>query len=92
MQEIQPAPAAVSWGNNRIDVFIKGPLDALWHKWWNGQWSHWENLGGSLTSAPTVSTWSENRLDIFALGSAYTLVHKWWNGRWSEWEDLGKPS
>lgn len=28
------APAAVSWGPNRIDVFVKGTDNALWHKWW----------------------------------------------------------
>lgn len=29
-------PAAVSWGNNRIDVFARGIDNALWHTWWDG--------------------------------------------------------
>ena len=91
MDEFQAAPAAVSWGHNRIDVFINGPQDALWHKWWNGKWSGWESLGGVLTSAPTVSSWSENRLDIFARGTENSLIHKWYDGGWSHWEDLGQP-
>jgi hypothetical protein len=28
------APAAVSWGQNRIDTFVSGTDSALWHKWW----------------------------------------------------------
>jgi hypothetical protein len=27
-------PDAVSWGANRIDVFVRGTNLALWHKWW----------------------------------------------------------
>ncbi len=28
-------PAAVSWDNNRIDVFARGTDSALHHKWWS---------------------------------------------------------
>ena len=50
------APAAVSWGPNRIDVFATATDGSLRHKWWDGRrWNGWENLGGSLTSAPTVA-------------------------------------
>jgi predicted Zn-dependent protease len=28
------APAAVSWGLNRIDTFVRGTDNAMWHKWW----------------------------------------------------------
>ena len=37
-------PKAVSWGSNRLDVFVIGTDRALYHKWWNG--SSW---GPSLT-------------------------------------------
>ncbi|MDD2481991.1 MAG: hypothetical protein PHF82_07680, partial [Lutispora sp.] len=48
------APAAVSWGPNRIDVFGRGQNQSLWHKYWNGaRWSDWEDLGGgTINSAP----------------------------------------
>src|SRR5262249_47495824 len=29
------APAAVSWGPNRIDCFVRGTDNAMWHKWWS---------------------------------------------------------
>jgi hypothetical protein len=30
----ESAPAAVSWGPNRIDTFVMGTDSTLWHKWW----------------------------------------------------------
>ncbi len=85
------APAAASWGQNRIDVFSGGTDNAMWHKWWDGsRWSDWENLGGSLTSAPAAVSWGPNRIDVFARGTNNDLIHKWWDGRtWSNWESLG---
>ena len=29
-------PVAVAWGENRLDVFVRGTDNALWHKWWDG--------------------------------------------------------
>jgi len=50
-------PAVVSWEPDRIDIFVRGADNALWHKCWDhGRWSDWESLGGVLTSAPTVSS------------------------------------
>lgn len=88
------APAAVSWGPNRIDCFIQGTDNHLWHKWWDGkEWQGWKDLGGVLTSAPTVCSRKENYLDEFVRGNAkneHHKWHKWWNGsQWSGWEDRG---
>jgi hypothetical protein len=44
-----------SWGENRLDVFVKGDDNALYHRWWNGMaWSEYERLGGSLEGAPAA--------------------------------------
>jgi 3D (Asp-Asp-Asp) domain-containing protein len=70
---------AVSWGSNRIDIFVKGTDNALWHKWWDGsRWGGWESLGGVLTSAPGAVSWGSNRIDVFARGTDNALWHKWW--------------
>ena len=85
-------PAASSWGNNRLDVFVRGTDSALWHKWWDGStWSSgWENLGGVLTSSPGAVSWGYNRVDVFVKGTDNALWHKWWSGSaWSGWESLG---
>jgi hypothetical protein len=85
-------PAVSSWGNNRLDVFVRGTDNALWHKWWDGSsWSSgWENLGGILTSSPGAVSWGYNRIDVFVKGTDNALWHKWWDGAsWSGWESLG---
>src|SRR6266851_1111660 len=36
---------AASWAANRLDCFVKGQNNHMWHKWWNGSaWSGWEEL------------------------------------------------
>ncbi len=37
------APAAVSWGANRIDVFSRGADNALYHNYWDGNWHGWND-------------------------------------------------
>ena len=90
-QELTSAPAAVSWGPNRIDTFARGGNGHMWHKWWDGSaWSGWEDLGGDLTSHVAVASWQVNRLDCFVRGPGDHMWHKWWDGSaWSGWEDLG---
>ena len=84
-------PAAVSWGPNRIDVFVRGTDDHLGHLWWDGTaWQGWQDLGGPIKSAPAVASWAANRLDVFAAGADGELAHKWWDGStWHGWQNLG---
>ena len=78
-------------GPRKIDIFIRGTDNALWHKWWvNGHWIEWENLGGVLTNAPAACSWGPNRIDTFVRGTDNAMWHKWWYGHnWSQWENLG---
>src|SRR6202035_3085363 len=68
--QISEAPTAVSWGENRLDLFARGTDNAVWHKWWDGSnWGGWESLGGQITGPVTAVSWGENRLDLFARGT-----------------------
>ena len=80
-----------SWAANRLDCFVRGTDNAMYHKWWNGSsWLGWENLGGILTSAPAAVSWGPNRIDTFVRGTDNRMYHKWWNGSsWLGWENLG---
>ncbi|MFT3909670.1 MAG: C1 family peptidase [Ferruginibacter sp.] len=83
-------PNAVSWGDNRIDVVVRGTDSAVYHKWWNGSsWNGYESLGGQIQGAPAICSWANGRLDIFVTGMNHHLYHKWYQGGWSGWEDLG---
>src|SRR5581483_7891113 len=66
-----------SWGSGRLDVFVRGTDNALWHKWYDGSWHDWESLGGVLTSDPSVASWGSGRLDVFVRGLDSVLWHKW---------------
>lgn len=85
------APAAASWGGNRLDVFARGTDNALWHRWWDGSaWSNWESLGGVLTSGPAAVSWGPNRIDVLVRGTDNALWHTWWDGSaWRGWESQG---
>ena len=39
----------MSWSAGRIDTFVSGGDNALWHKWYENGWSNWESLGGFLS-------------------------------------------
>lgn len=90
------APAAVSWSYGRIDLFVRGTDNALWHKWfqYGSGWSSWESLGGTLGSSPAVSTWGLGRLDVFATDNSGAVIHKWfqYGSGWSGWENMGGSS
>jgi thiol-disulfide isomerase/thioredoxin len=70
-------PAACSWGAGRLDVFVQGTDTVLWHKSYNGAWSGWEPLGGSLTSSPAAASASgSSRIDVFVRGTDNTVWEK----------------
>lgn len=82
------APAAVSWGTNRIDCFVRGIDSRAYHLWYENEWVDIEPFDGIITSAPTAASWSPGRLDVFALDQNGYLIHKFFNGGWKTWEKL----
>jgi acylphosphatase len=91
---------AVTGGRNsdgRLEMFVVGTDDALWHTWQTvaagGPWSGWNSLGGVLTSEAVVALNSDGRLEVFVRGTDNALWHMWQTvaagGPWSTWESLG---
>ena len=84
---IRGNPKVVSWGHDRLDIFVVGTDGALYHKWWNGGWgpsvTDFEFMGGSINGDPAVASWDHDRLDVFVVGTDKALHHKAWNG--SQW-------
>ncbi len=39
---------AISWDNNRIDVYGRGTDATLMHQWYDGLWRNWESLDGGV--------------------------------------------
>ncbi len=73
-------PGVSSWASGRLDVFVRGPGNSLWHRWYSSGWSGWQVLGGVITSDPDAVSWGPNRIDVFTRGTDNALWHKWWNG------------
>ncbi len=88
---VTSTPAISSWGPNRIDVFVQGYDNALWHKIFeNGQWSDWGSMGGILTSAPTAISRGQNLIDVYVRGNDNAMYYNnYVGGGWSGWGGLG---
>ena len=90
--QIVSGPGVCSWSADRLDVFVRGTDNALYHKWWDGnQWSDYEQLGpNQIASDPAAVSWGLNRIDVFVRGTDNALYTKSWDGnQWSDYVGLG---
>ena len=95
-------PVAGENADGRLEVFVIGSDNALWHKWQSapgGTWGTWFSLGKpSVANAffvPFVRENVDGRLEVFTVGTDGSLWHLWQatpNGGWSTWASLGNPS
>lgn len=88
---VASAPAAVTWGGARVDVFARGSNGQLLHAWSTGStFTSWQNLGGTITSAPAAASLGVNTIDVLARGPSDSVLRLRWDGRrWSGYSDLG---
>lgn len=85
-------PAATSWAGSRLDVFVVGTDQALYHAAGTdgGAWSGWEGLGGRLTAQPAVISLAPGTLDVFGRGTDGQVWTIGWTGaRWTSWTPAG---
>lgn len=86
-------PAAISWGNGHVDVFVRWADGRLFHRYMNnyGPWSNWEPVGSwQIASDPAPISWGAGHIDVYARGTNNDLVHTWYgNGQWNPWGSLG---
>jgi C1A family cysteine protease len=88
-------PVVAQNADGRLEVFVRGTDNAMWHKWQtapsNG-WSGWASRGGVLTSVPALGRNHDGRLEAFVRGTDNACWHMWQtapNGNWSGWAFLG---
>jgi hypothetical protein len=87
------APTVSTWGGSRLDVFVRGTDNAIWHAWWDGtRWNTWESLGPTIVSNPTAVSWAPGRIDLFGIGADGNVWHKYYGGTWGNWvSEIGAP-
>ncbi len=79
-------PAAVTWGKNRIDLFVRNINGSIKHQAWNGSsWypsqTTWEDMGGTFAGDIKAVSWSKDRIDLFGRAYDGKIYHKAWDGK-----------
>jgi hypothetical protein len=90
------SPAATSYEPGRIDVFVRGPYNALWQRTYTegtgNNWGAWTSLGGTILAGtgPTATSYKSGatvRIDVFVIGMNKHVWWDKWNGVvWSNWD------
>lgn len=89
------SPSVVSWGNGRLDIFVSGSDNKVYHKFFAGSrgWGpgaigdDWEPIGGltggaRIVGSPAAVSWASGRLDLFVTGGDLNVHHKFFEGGW----------
>jgi hypothetical protein len=91
------APAAISWRSERLDMFVRGAEDALWHRRFSllliPPFNDWQKLDIQIADAPAVASWAPNRLDVFTRSSNGEIIHTFSDGgsHFTVGRNLGHP-
>ncbi|MFF5114994.1 hypothetical protein [Streptosporangium sp. NPDC000509] len=73
-------PVLCSWGQFRLDAFVRDARDSLWHNAWDGEWSGWTSVASVGVSAdPAVVSWGTGRFDLYTRTTAGLLDHHWYH-------------
>jgi acylphosphatase len=94
-------PVASENADGRLEAFVIGSDNALWHIWQAtpaGSWGGWSSLAkppvANAFFVPFVRKNDDGRLEVFTVGTDGTLWHIWQvapNRAWSNWASLGNP-
>jgi hypothetical protein len=100
-------PAMAASADGRLELFICGDDNSLWHTWQvapSGGWSPWTSHGrppstnppfpGGVWNTPGLALNSAGRLELFVAGTNTELWHIWQtvpNHGWSGWLSHGSP-
>jgi LysM repeat protein len=90
--KVKGAPAVSSWQEGRLDVFVRGTDDHLYHRVYeNDGWqgAKWEDLsdGHTIEQSPGAVSWGPNRIDLFAVWNKQVHHRASQDGKWSAWTE-----
>ena len=89
-------PCAIRNSDGRLEVFVLGGDQSLYHIWENspgGGWSSWGSLAGTNLAGPVLAAANaDGRLQVFICGSdlrIYSRAQHVPNGDWDPWFSIG---
>lgn len=90
--------AAVSWGTNRIDIFVRDTSNNVRHSWTTngsnqGNWNNWGTPSGvTLSTDPVAVAIGVDNLHVFIAGTDNKIHHAFWTSPNFGWNDWGAPN
>jgi hypothetical protein len=94
--DLRPYPCATRNRDGRLEVFVLGGDQVLYHIWEKspgGDWSEWDTLAGHDLSGPLLcSANADGRLQVFVCGGdgkIYSRAQIVPNGNWDPWFLVG---
>jgi hypothetical protein len=90
--KVKGAPAVSSWKEGRLDVFVRGTDDKLYHRVYeNDGWlgTKWTDLseGKVIEQSPGAASWGPNRIDLFAVWNKEVHHKASQDGNWAPWTE-----
>jgi len=100
---VNGAPAVASTSKGRLDIFVRGTDNRLYHNVLvNNEFpANWVDISGNLTftTSPAAVAWGDNRVDVFAVSTDNKVHHRvhdndtdWKNHAWDEILEGGTTS
>ena len=91
-------PDAISFGNGKVMLMVRGFDNALWYRQLNGSWSDWDtvaatNEAATLNSAPASVSLSSNSVEVYARTTNDGLSKLTFNGTtFGSWQSMSVDS
>jgi hypothetical protein len=85
-------PAVAQWTDNRVDVFVRGSDNDVYHRLYDNGWSIWESLGsppGGTDRAPGAMQAGIGLYSVFVKGAQGGLYHKYFDPGQRGWIGWG---
>jgi hypothetical protein len=93
--ELDSSPTVISSNKNHRGVYARGRDGNVYHKYWDGAWRAWENLGKPpkgvkpLIQPNDIGAVAIGGIsDLYVTGYDARLWQKCYNGGWSDWVEV----
>ena len=91
--QFSSSPAIAAPFSNRVEVYARGMNNALWFRYYDGDWHPWASLGKppglELTSDPAAASQFGWMTALVRCSDGAVWQKEWADNRWQAWRSLG---